>query len=286
MYISYSNEIVDQFSKEIHKYEKVKEKLSQTDEVKSYKNHIVNLKTVIKDIKDSIKFKIPSCNQLLPEDSSPLDVLKKFVEVANLPFPSICLELEAFSATSNQELQCVILAKQEEEYIHIYALNKVDEWQLMENKKTDELIFIDLNRVNFEAWAGGFKPEDYSEKNFLGLLQWLHDVALRSVVNVLCTLSCSNAHIDDHTEKPSKIKNDLRKNKKKLPFFEFKILTVDSGKGASQKSVNSVGGTHVSPRVHLRRGHIRKLPKKNIWVNACVVGDKSKGEITKDYLVK
>lgn len=285
MYLSYSNEIVDQFSNEINKYERVKHQLEITDETKSYKKRIENLKMVKKDIKEAIKFKVPSCDQLLSEDSSPTDVLKKFVDVVNLPFNYICLELEAFSVNSSQNTPCLVVAKQEEEFIRIYALNKIEEWQLMQNTNNDEVIYIDLNRKTFEAWAGGFKQEDYDENLFLSLMHWLYRVPLRAIVNVLCTLSCSNAHIEDHPEKPSKLKNDLRKKKKKLPFFEFKILTIDTN-GKAQEQHTAGGGKGSSPRIHLRRGHIRKLPTKNVWVNACVVGDKSKGEIKKDYIIK
>lgn len=38
--------------------------------------------------------------------------------------------------------------------------------------------------------------------------------------------------------------------------------------------VRAVGSSHSGPGVHLRRGHIRRLKTKNVWVNACVVGNK------------
>lgn len=78
--------------------------------------------------------------------------------------------------------------------------------------------------------------------------------------------------------------NMKREKKGKQPIFSYKVLVVDPG---NTKSVRGGGkGTHASPRVHLRRGHIRRLPKGNIWVNAAVVGDKSKGMVVKDYAVR
>lgn len=285
MYISYSNEIVDQFSKETFKFEKVKYRLISSTEVDSYKRHIANKKSIVQDIKNAIKFKIPSCDQLISDDLTPFEVLKKFVDIVNLPFPCICLELEAFSVGLENNIPSLVVAKQEGEYIHIYTINKTTEWQLMESED-DDLIYIELNRITHSSIVKGFKQENYDQSKLPLILNWFNKVPLRSVVNLICTLSCSNAHIEDHPDKPSKLKNDLRKKKNKLPFFEFKILTIDSGKSKNSEPGKSTGGSHASPRVHLRRGHIRKLPTKNVWVNACVVGDKSKGEITKEYLVK
>ena len=36
---------------------------------------------------------------------------------------------------------------------------------------------------------------------------------------------------------------------------------------------------------HLRRGHIRRLPGGNIWVNSHLVDDPTKGRIEKQYRV-
>lgn len=51
--------------------------------------------------------------------------------------------------------------------------------------------------------------------------------------------------------------------------------------GSDQSSVNKVG-----PRVHLRRGHLRRLPGKVVWVQPAVVGSPEKGIIQKDYRVE
>lgn len=45
-------------------------------------------------------------------------------------------------------------------------------------------------------------------------------------------------------------------------------------------------GTHESPRLHLRRGHIRRLPTgKTTWVRQCIVGNPERGTVEKDYRV-
>lgn len=46
------------------------------------------------------------------------------------------------------------------------------------------------------------------------------------------------------------------------------------------------GGTHASPKWHMRIGHVRHLPTgKTTWVKSCEVGDKARGMVIKDYVV-
>jgi len=49
----------------------------------------------------------------------------------------------------------------------------------------------------------------------------------------------------------------------------------------------SPGGTHASPRWHLRRGHWRQLADgRRVFVRQCQVGDPARGGVIKDYSVK
>lgn len=46
------------------------------------------------------------------------------------------------------------------------------------------------------------------------------------------------------------------------------------------------GGTHASPRWHIRRGHWRTLVDgRRVFVRACEVGDSAKGGVVKDYRI-
>ncbi len=77
--------------------------------------------------------------------------------------------------------------------------------------------------------------------------------------------------------------NQKRRKKGKPPLLSYKVLELKTDKVVA---VGEPHGTHASPRVHLRRGHYRNL-KNGIkaWVKACVVGDKTKGLVKKDYMV-
>jgi len=106
--------------------------------------------------------------------------------------------------------------------------------------------------------------------------------ALDLMVKAIAVINCSNVKIIESQEK--KLINRKRKAKGKLPLFTYKTLHVDTSEREEQRL--SPTGTHASPRVHLRRGHIRKLPTGNsVWVQPCVVGDKSKGIVHKNYTV-
>jgi hypothetical protein len=102
-----------------------------------------------------------------------------------------------------------------------------------------------------------------------------------AVAELIAALSCKNVYAKDNVPPPAL--NARRIKRGKVPFYSFKTLEIDSGASVIGPAL---GGTHASPRVHLRRGHIRRLSTGNIWVNACVVGDKKKGMVTKDYSVR
>ena len=53
-----------------------------------------------------------------------------------------------------------------------------------------------------------------------------------------------------------------------------------------QPKLSSLGGTHASPRWHIRRGHWRNLADgRRVFVRECQVGDMARGGVVKDYEV-
>ena len=93
----------------------------------------------------------------------------------------------------------------------------------------------------------------------------------------LNALACKNVKIIKTNEAKPR-----GKEKDALGFDAYHILTlvVDRAPGDSTPK----GGTHRSPREHLRRGHIRKLNSGGaIWVNSCLVNGGVGGKITKGY---
>jgi hypothetical protein len=81
-------------------------------------------------------------------------------------------------------------------------------------------------------------------------------------------------------------RNNARVLQGKLPIWETKTLTITL---PPQHTVSEYkGGTHASPRQHLRRGHYRHYKKtgKIAWVNQCTVGSLTNGYVHKDYRVE
>lgn len=69
----------------------------------------------------------------------------------------------------------------------------------------------------------------------------------------------------------------------KLPAYEWRTVIIEP---VQVQREQHQGGTHASPRLHDRRGHLRRLKSgKNVWVNACKVGDAARGIVFHDYKI-
>ena len=70
---------------------------------------------------------------------------------------------------------------------------------------------------------------------------------------------------------------------RKAPTYDWKTVYIEPSKSRSESKV----GTHASPRLHDRRGHLRRLRSgRNVWVKACKVGDAAKGAVWHDYAIR
>ena len=86
---------------------------------------------------------------------------------------------------------------------------------------------------------------------------------------------------------PTKL-NKKRAKKNRIPLYEYKILDIvaDVLHSPTYSSKPHQGGTHASPRMHKRRGHVRRLPSgKQTWVRNMIVGKPTAGMVEKEYSV-
>lgn len=106
---------------------------------------------------------------------------------------------------------------------------------------------------------------------------WMADIF--SLVRTFVTaMGCNNVRKVEGRP-PEKVQKKRQKNGKK-PLFSFWTLELKQERVEGDPQ----GGTHASPRLHLRRGHPREFaPGKYTWVQPCVVGNKKLGMVHKDY---
>lgn len=107
--------------------------------------------------------------------------------------------------------------------------------------------------------------------------------ASSSVSRFLSALNCMNVNMVEHKQ-PEKLQKARVKRGKK-PLFSYWTLEIDLQN--SRAAGESYGGTHASPRLHLRHGHYRQYaPGKYCFVQPHAVGNKNLGMVHKDYSVK
>jgi len=101
---------------------------------------------------------------------------------------------------------------------------------------------------------------------------------VRVMLHLLNALACSNVESE---VLPGRKKGPKHK-KDALPFDDYRVLTVGGETGHA--TGGGVGGSHRSPREHLRRGHIvRPEGRRPYWRNATVVNAGVGGRVDKDY---
>jgi hypothetical protein len=90
-------------------------------------------------------------------------------------------------------------------------------------------------------------------------------------------------HVTFEDVEPDAKLNKMRRARGKAPLFTYKTLVIGKKKRKSQH----LGGTHASPRSHLRRGHYRTSSKGvRYWVQPCMVKGETDGFVHKDYVVE
>lgn len=115
-------------------------------------------------------------------------------------------------------------------------------------------------------------------------IEWLGNAAYLNLFGLCGTIECRGVDVSDVVKAPKFI-NAKRAAKGKPPLFSYRVLTIDVTKARIPGHV-ALGGSHASPRLHWRRGHIRRLASGVVTrVKPCLVGDVSRGVVSKEYAV-
>jgi hypothetical protein len=264
--LNYCRQISKQFSR-------VLDIPSTAKESKEVLSHIVDL------IKVSQKFMLPDGGIVC--DDMELKALDESVPL-RLPHPFIALEFSNHRVPGPGKFmpsKQVLLARERDEGDVIvitpvlFAEHK-GVWMPWPEVAMDTTKYLDranlkggrvpVNIRNPNAKALGVPDDDYADEM----------AALLSFLNVL---QCKNVHVEKVVPKKQ------GRCKTAFQFDTYHVLTV----GGPMADCQQLGGSHRSPREHLRRGHVRRLQTgKTVWVNAALVSSgRGFGVVTKDYRV-
>ena len=106
---------------------------------------------------------------------------------------------------------------------------------------------------------------------------------VQAVVQACSVINCANVTTAEISA-PAAL-NKKRQEKGKQPFFSYKVLQLSDERREAGRG--GAGGNHASPRMHLRRGHLRRLESKVVWVRPAMVNAGSNtGAVLKDYAVQ
>lgn len=207
-----------------------------------------------------------------------LSALNDSLEI-RLPFPFIALEMPSAHATGFDKT--ILFAREWEDKIVITVVahrQANGAWESMPDTampRTDYLMRGVSGHPLPNVRVHTPRELDPSDKRGVDLALWGASMLLQFLNILAC---CGNVRIESlPARKASKHTGNP------LPFDSYKVLMV----GGVVAGTGAGGGSHRSPREHLRRGHIRRLETGAIWVNAHVVGSrKAGGKITKDYRIK
>lgn len=237
-------------------------------EKKAVVEHVIDL------CRASQKFMLPTNGILLPDaefraldDSVPL----------RLPHPFVALEFAGHGVAADGGVlryKRVAFCREDEDGIYVrpaayFSANGF--WMVKRDARIPRVNY--LNRSNPSEVVVVCDYQGTEDR----LLTFNYIVVVLGFLNAL---ACSNVRVQAISPKKTG-----KKIKGALPFDTYHVLTIDtpshSGEGAAT-------GGHRSPREHLRRGHIRRLPDgRRIWVNATVVAaGRGAGVVTKDYLLR
>jgi hypothetical protein len=187
--------------------------------------------------------------------------LKIIKDICRLPFDTCWFEAEE-TVHGECVIHGMLMTKQGEKSIKGFSFTRIRrDWWL---NGTVEFEDFRQELYNF----GSLDREGYVQVSNMNYL----------VVAFLSALHCTNVRLQEHAPDPKLQKARARRGK--APLFSYWTLQLN---GKSERG-EAQGGTHASPRLHLRRGHPRQYsPGKWTWVQAHVVGNGTAGMVHKDY---
>jgi len=109
-------------------------------------------------------------------------------------------------------------------------------------------------------------------------------------INACSILNCANVMVDSLPAGTTNQKKFVRgrrvaiADKKDKPAYTYKVLQITEERTRSSHTENRPGGGGGTKKMHLRRGHIRRLEERTVWVRPALINsDSGYGFADKDY---
>jgi hypothetical protein len=271
---------------------------------------VKRMERLAKDVKSAVCFQLPTNGILLKDDeelkNTPLDV-EGFTRP---PYPTIALEFDFVFPSGELEHVVLIMIDQPDTFAAdgrkggVYCIptattDATKEW------KVPTFGFL-LPYTDFGTWTDsdgsgwiqnvGMSPmlpdamQELANMNNKGdkvedFMQEMYEDEIvfyvRGYLHLCATLGLHEVSFTDI--EPHKGRNKMRRAQGKAPLYTYKVLTIGKKKPKSRR----LGGTHASPRSHLRRGYYRTSQKGvRHWVQPCMVKGETEGFVHKDYRVE
>ena len=260
-----------------------------------YKTHC---ESTIKSLRSSVKFKVPTDGVIVSKIS---DLKNDVKSVLRLPYPNISVEIPMSHGDSPF---CICLARE------VHKDNVSDVLRMTSSNATGAFT---MSSVVLDPRSGKFRLSAFKVVALTGspdqedgkLLpafpisamscslsdagitsdQAVRDYSmdLTAVMNLSLASMMSGAKETVHEKRKGFFKG---KRGVKSEFFEYRTIDIQPIRGEHSEEP-STNEPRNGPRLHLRRGHVRKVSDTRLtWVRHAIVGDKSKGIIAKDYAIK
>lgn len=275
--------------------------------VKQNPKYVAHVNDIIQAAQKAVKFVMPVNGRIFETNFSGLP------EIVKLPFKTIVIEYEVDSMNSMAEevfgpdvtkpaMKRIVYAEQQNEAIIIASIVAFQEpsgdlWQvqpffteiLPKGVVPDDASVEDIPQLKDYGRLEELRVRLY---DMGGMAQYVYgddwerhayvdmNDESSAVLSLIEALTCRNVSFEALPVK----KNKGAQMRGALPFDEYHTLIVNARNRASDSSEDQ-GGTHRSPREHLRRGHIRRLPTGNVWVNSTIVNAGFHGKVIKSYEV-
>ncbi len=206
----------------------------------------------------------------------------------NLPYPVCILEYDTYSPDTKpgNELKIIVIAESIGDEVEVTMMSTVKEggvWTPPAIRCRAKLGETTYELKPMLPWYVHEKEKDWAKgRSFRDdAMMMMEGLCLRVVYEFLYILRAYHVQSEDLAVAESLNRKRLKRGQ--VPLFTYKVLTI----GKKKRKSRHLGGTHASPRSHLRRGYYRTSPKGiRHWVQPCMVKGETDGFVHKDYRVE